>query len=300
VTNAKACVTGKPLSKGGIAGRSEATGRGTQYAIHAYLADERTPGIDGDRSLSDKSVIVQGFGNVGYHAAKFLSEEDGARIIGVIERNGALYDPAGLNVEALKQYLTANGTLEGFGQGAFTSDGTAVLCEACDILIPAAMENAITGANAQDIKAKLIVEAANGPVSAEADQILRERGAVILPDLFVNAGGVVVSYFEWVKNLTHIPFGLMERRRQHRQNALIAGAMETMTGQDFPEEQRAQFLNGGDEIDLVRSGLEDVMHNAWSRISATMTDRPKVSDYRTAAYVVALDKVATAYEAIGI
>lgn len=300
VTNAKACVTGKPLSKGGIAGRSEATGRGTQYAIHAYLADETTSGIDGERSLAGKSVIVQGFGNVGFHTAKFLSEDDGALVIGVIERDGAIFDPAGLNVAALKEYHTANGTFDGFGQGAFTKDGAAVLSKACDILIPAAMENAITEANASEIKAKLVVEAANGPVSSKADQILRGHGIVILPDLFVNAGGVVVSYFEWVKNLTHIPFGLMERRRRHRQNVLITDAMETMTGQDFPAAERAQFLNGGDEIDLVRSGLEDVMYSAWSRISGTMTEREEIKDYRTAAYVVALEHVAAAYEAIGV
>lgn len=300
IVNAKACVTGKPLSKGGIAGRTEATGRGVQYALHAYLSDHRTKGIDGKRDLSDMTAIVQGFGNVGYHAAKFLSEEDGVKIIVVIERDGAIENRDGLDVEALKIHHREHGTLRGFKGGDFKEDIGASLCEACDVLIPAAAENVITTDNAASVRAKLIAEAANGPVSADAEQVLLKQGMILLPDLFVNAGGVVVSYFEWVKNLTHIPFGLMERRRRERRNHTIADAMETMTGKTFPENQRAQFLDGGSEIDLVRSGLEDVMHNAWDRVSATLDERDDIHDYRTAAYVVAIGQVASAYEAIGI
>nr|WP_280944203.1 hypothetical protein [Mesorhizobium sp. WSM2561] len=160
--------------------------------------------------------------------------------------------------------------------------------EPCDVLIPAAMENAIHIDNAERIKAHLIVEAANGPVTFQADQVMRSRGVMILPDLYVNAGGVVVSYFEWVKNLTHIPFGLMERRRRERRNQTIATALERMTGKTFPAEMRDEFLEGGAEIDLVRSGLEDVMRSTWARIADLLEEQPELGDYRTAAYVASM------------
>ncbi|WP_192258601.1 Glu/Leu/Phe/Val family dehydrogenase [Mesorhizobium caraganae] len=301
VINVRACVTGKPLSKGGIAGRTEATGRGVQFAIQSYLRDARTPGIvGGRRDLKGASVIVQGFGNVGYHAAKFLSEEDGARITAIAERDGYVANPEGLAIEALKQHQLCTGSILGFdGATSFAGDMTG-LEQPCDILIPAAMENAIHVENAARIKAHLIAEAANGPVTFQADQMLRSRGVTVLPDLYVNAGGVVVSYFEWVKNLTHIPFGLMERRRRERRNHTIATALERMTGQPFPADIRDEFLEGGAEIDLVRSGLEDVMRSTWSRIADLLEEQPDLGDYRTAAYVASIRKVADAYEAIGI
>ncbi|KAA3448441.1 glutamate dehydrogenase [Mesorhizobium sp. SARCC-RB16n] len=300
VVNARACVTGKPLSKGSIAGRTEATGRGVQFAIQNYLRDLRTPGIGGRRVLKGASVVVQGFGNVGYHAAKFLSEQDGARITVVAERDGFVANHDGISVEALKQHQLSRGSVLGFdGAKSFAGDMTGIE-EACDIVIPAAMENAIHGANAERIKAHLIVEAANGPVTFEADRIVRARGATILPDLYVNAGGVVVSYFEWVKNLTHIPFGLMERRRREHRNQTIATALERMTGKPFPADMRDQFLEAGAEIDLVRSGLEDVMRSTWESIAGLLEAQPQLGDYRTAAYVTAIRRVAAAYEAIGI
>jgi len=300
VVNSKACVTGKPLSKGGIAGHTEATGRGVQYAIHSFLRDQNSPGVEGRRDLSKMTVSVQGFGNVGYHAAKFLSEEDGAKIIAVVERDGTVTNSAGLNIKALKQHQIKTGSILNFEGGTSLPGSSEGLTQRCDILIPAAMENAITADNAHQIKAKLIVEAANGPVTSDAEQLLLENGVLILPDLFVNAGGVVVSYFEWVKNLTHIPFGLMERRRRSRRNQVIASAMEQMTGRDFPDGERDDFFDGGQEIDLVRSGLEDVMSNAWSRLSKCLEDNESVNDYRTAAYVASIDQIASAYEAIGI
>ncbi len=300
VVNARACVTGKPLSKGGIAGRTEATGRGVQFAIHSYLRDPRTAGVKGRRDLKGASVVVQGFGNVGYHAAKFLSEEDGARVTIVAERDGYVASPEGLPIEALKQHQLRTGSILGFAHAkSFPGDMTGIE-EPCDVLIPAAMENAIHIDNAERIKAHLVVEAANGPVTFEADKVLRSRGVTILPDLYVNAGGVVVSYFEWVKNLTHIPFGLMERRRRERRNQTIAAALERMTGKPFPADIRDDFLEGGAEIDLVRSGLEDVMRNTWARIADLLEEQPELSDYRTAAYVASIRQIADAYEAIGI
>ncbi|RUW98174.1 Glu/Leu/Phe/Val dehydrogenase, partial [Mesorhizobium sp. M2A.F.Ca.ET.037.01.1.1] len=300
VINARACVTGKPVSKGGIAGRMEATGRGVQFAIHSYLNDKRTPGLKQGRGLKWITVAVQGFGNVGYHAAKSLSEDDGALITVVAERDGYVANPEGLSIEALKRHQLRTGSILGFCDAeSFEGDMTGIE-RPCDILIPAAMENAIHGGNATRIQTQLIVEAANGPVTYEADKILRSQGITVLPDLYVNAGGVVVSYFEWVKNLTHIPFGLMERRRRERRNRTIAEALERMTGNPFPADMRDEFLEGGAEIDLVRSGLEDVMRSTWSRISDLLEEQPELGDYRTAAYVESIRKIAAAYEAIGI
>lgn len=299
VVNSKACVTGKPLSKGGIAGRTEATGRGVQYAIHAFLRDPRSSGVEGNRELADLSVVVQGFGNVGYHAAKFLNEDDGARVVAVMERDGTVFNQDGLNIEELKKHQLKTGSILGFA-GATATTKAPGLELPCDILIPAATENAITLENVERIKAKLIVEAANGPISSDAEKVLLDAGVTIIPDLFANAGGVIVSYFEWVKNLTHIPFGLMERRRQERQNSLIASSLEQMTGKAFPKQHRNSFLNGGTEIDLVRSGLEDVMNSAWTRVSDCRERYPSINDYRTAAYVSSIGQIASAYEAIGI
>ncbi|RUX26303.1 Glu/Leu/Phe/Val dehydrogenase [Mesorhizobium sp. M2A.F.Ca.ET.042.01.1.1] len=300
IVNANACVTGKPLSRGGIAGRTEATGRGVQYAIHCYLRDLDRNGVAGNRDLSSMTVTVQGFGNVGYHAAKFLSEEDGAKVICIVERDGYLFDPNGLNVEVVKQHQLATGSILGFEGAESFANKAAGLEVACDILIPAAMESAISTANASRIRAKLIVEAANGPVTFDAEPALLEAGIVILPDLFVNAGGVIVSYFEWVKNLTHIPFGLMERRRRERRNSQITSAMETMTGKNFPSDMRDDFLEGGSEIDLVRSGLDDVMRGAYDQMVQTLRLFPDIRDFRTAAYHIALCRIAEAYKAIGI
>ena len=212
--NAKACVTGKPPHAGGIQGRVEATGRGVQYALREffrYPEDSAAAGLTGD--LDGKRVIVQGLGNVGYHAAKFLTEEDGAKVIAVIERDGAILDDKGINIEELRQHMNRNGgLLEGFPKGRHVTDGVAVLEMECDILIPAAMEGVINLGNAARIKAPLIIEAANGPITFGADEVLRKKGTLIIPDMYANAGGVTVSYFEWVKNLSHIRFGRMTPR----------------------------------------------------------------------------------------
>ncbi|MCK1732314.1 Glu/Leu/Phe/Val dehydrogenase [Bradyrhizobium sp. 142] len=300
IVNANACVTGKPLSRGGIEGRTEATGRGVQDAIHCFLRDPYQNGIEGGRDLSRMTVAVQGFGNVGYHAAKFLSEEDGAKVVCITEHDGHLWNDNGLDVAAVKRHQLATGSILGFEGAESHRQSGPGLEVACDILIPAAMENAITPENASRIRAKLIAEGANGPIAFAAEEILLAKGITILPDLFVNAGGVIVSYFEWVKNLTHIPFGLMERRRRERRNLHITQALETMTGQGFPEHLRDEFLEGGSEIDLVRSGLDDVMRSAYENMSRTLRTHPEIKDLRTAAYHIALGRIAEAYKAIGI
>ena len=223
--NARACVTGKPLNSGGIQGRVEATGRGVQYAIHAFFRhpeDLAKAGMTG--SLDGKRVIVQGLGNVGYHAAKFLSEDDGCKIIHVLERDGVVSDPNGINIEALKAHMVETGGVAGYA-GASDQGLTALEHEA-DILIPAAMERVINRENAPRIKAPLIVEAANGPITAGADDLLRVKGTVIIPDMYANAGGVTVSYFEWVKNLSHIRFGRMQRRQEEARHNLLICELE--------------------------------------------------------------------------
>ena len=304
--NARACVTGKPVSSGGIEGRTEATGRGVQYALQEFFRhpeDLATAGLSG--GLDAKAIIVQGLGNVGYHAAKFLSEEDGARITGVIERDGAVQNPDGLDIEALKAWIAEHGGVKGFDGGSYTADGASVLEAECDILIPAALEGVIHRNNANRVQARLIVEAANGPVTAGADAILRDRGVVIIPDMYANAGGVTVSYFEWVKNLSHIRFGRMERRREESRNQLIVNELERLSKSSNVNWQltpnfKEKYLQGASEIELVRSGLDDTMRGAYNDMAEVWRRRADVPDLRTAAYLVSIQKVALSYRNKGL
>ena len=303
--NGRACVTGKPVIGGGIQGRTEATGRGVQYALQEFFRhpeDIKSAGLTG--KLDGKSIILQGLGNVGYHAAKFLSEEDGARITGVIERDGAVSNSDGLDIEALKLWVAENGGVKDFPGASYTSDGASVLEADCDILIPAALEGVIHRENAGGIQARLIVEAANGPVTASADMILRERGIVIIPDMYANAGGVTVSYFEWVKNLSHIRFGRMERRREEARNQLIVEELERLSSSDIgwqlTPDFKMKYLKGATELELVRSGLDDTMRGAYNDMAEVWRRRSDVPDMRTAAYLVSIGKVAGAYTAKGL
>ena len=303
--DAKACVTGKPVSMGGIAGRTEATGRGIQYALREFFRDSddvARAGLSG--SLEGKRILVQGLGNVGYHAAKFLSQQDGAIITTVVERDGAVTAESGIDVDALRSWIQENGGVTGFpGAEAVTSPETALELE-CDILIPAATEGVIHAGNAAKICAPLIIEAANGPVTAEADQILREKNCVIIPDLYANAGGVTVSYFEWVKNLSHMRFGRMQRREQEARNELIIRELDALSKSlgnawALSESFRDEFKAGANEIDLVRSGLDDTMRKAFQEMRAVLQEKDGVNDFRTAAYLVAIEKIAESYRIRG-
>ena len=304
--NARACVTGKPLNAGGIAGRVEATGRGVQYALRAFFRhpeDAARAGLSG--GLEGRQVIVQGLGNVGYHAALFLSAEDGCRITGIIERDGAIYDPRGLDVQAVRAFMAEHGGVAGYPGARFDAAGAALLEAECDILIPAALEGVINLTNARAIRARLIVEAANGPITAGADDILRERGTVIIPDMYANAGGVTVSYFEWVKNLSHIRFGRMQRRQEEARHQLVVDELERLSaaigpGWSLSPGFKEKYLRGADELELVRSGLDDTMRTAYDAMRALWHDRPGIVDLRTAAYVVAIGKVAASYRAKGL
>ena len=293
-------VTGKPVATGGIRGRTEATGRGTQYVIREFFrhADDMDDiGFTGD--IAGKRIIVQGLGNVGYHAAKFLQEEDDALITCIIERDGAVLNEKGLDVEAVRQHMNEHGGVKDFPDAEYYANGTDCLEFDCDILIPAALESQITHTNAPEIKAKLIVEAANGPVTFSASSILREKGILVLPDFFVNAGGVTVSYFEWIKNLSHIRFGRMERRLDEYRADATLKAIEELTGKRVPEHLRKDMVHTSDELSMVRSGLDDTMRDAYNEIKEAKA-RHKIEDWRTAALVVSLEKIAYTHTRMGM
>ncbi|MGR3504026.1 Glu/Leu/Phe/Val family dehydrogenase [Pseudaestuariivita sp.] len=304
--NAAACVTGKPINAGGIQGRTEATGRGVQYALREFFRhseDVQKAGMEG--SLDGKKVIVQGLGNVGYHAAKFVSEEDGAKVVGIIEHDGALVDHDGLDVEAVRGWIAKHGGVQGYADAEYVEDGGKVLEEECHILIPAALEGVINQGNADNIKANLIIEAANGPVTFGADDILRKKGVVIIPDMYANAGGVTVSYFEWVKNLSHIRFGRMQRRQEEARHQLLVDELERISRDSsinwtLSPGFKDKYLKGAGELELVRSGLDDTMRQSYQAMRQVWLDRDDVEDLRTAAYIVAIGRVALSYQSKGL
>lgn len=298
--NSLACVTAKPVSQGGIRGRVEATGRGVYYALREVCSEPAgmkalglTPGIDGKR------VVVQGLGNVGYHAAKFI-HEGGGILVGLVEREGAIHQPKGLDLERVMAFRRETGSLLGFPGAtdyAHPSDG---LTLPCDILVPAALEGQITEENAGRIQAKIIAEGANGPTTAAADTILHERGVMVIPDMFINAGGVTVSYFEWLKNLSHVRFGRMEKRFEEGAYGRLLGAIEIATGRHFSEHERKAIARGANEEDLVNSGLEETMVNAYHQIREVQQRLNGTVDLRVAAFVNAIDKIAVSYRELGI
>ena len=262
-----------------------------------------TSGLSG--SLDGKSVIIQGLGNVGYYTGKILSEEHGARIVCVMERGGAIMNPKGLDIEALKTWLNEYGKVEGFPGGTFDPDSSSHLTDPCDILIPAALEGVINQDNAGDIQARVIIEAANGPITAGGDAILRDKGTLIIPDMYANAGGVTVSYFEWVKNLSHIRFGRMERRAEENRTNLLVSELERISSNPsvnwtLSEDFKQRYLRGDGELELVRSGLDDTMRAAYQDMAEVWRTDPRVPDLRTAAISSAIRKIAASYVAKGL
>ena len=287
------CVTRKPISSGGIHGRIEATGRGVVFGLREFFRhpeDVKLAHLKG-KTLEGKEIIIQGLGNVGYHTAKILEEEDGAKIVAILEWDGAVYNKKGLNVEEVYQYKIENkGGIKGFRKGKYFEKSAELLEQECDILIPAAREGVINQTNAPRIKAKLIAEAANGPVTFKAETILNEMGVVIIPDVYLNAGGVTVSYFEWIKNLSHIRFGRMQRRYEENQNNLFIKAIE-QSGKKLPEKIVSQIGQGPVEIDLVRSGLDDTMRSAFQEIRERYWREKKVKNYRTSAMSISIENI---------
>jgi len=296
--DAAGCVTGKPLTQGGIRGRLEATGQGVFFGIREcadHAEDMAELGLA--KGLQGKTVVIQGIGNVGYHAGCYL-QEGGARIIAIAEREGAIHNPDGLDVKAVRDFRTEQGSLLGFPGSTQLANTLDALELECDVLVPAALESQITGENVDRVKAKIIAEAANGPVTADSAEKLLARGVLILPDLYLNAGGVTVSYFEWIKNLSHMRFGRMDKRFQQSADQEMLGAVERLVGKDFGDDTIERISDRGGEADLVRSGLEDTMVAAYHEMRATAGRHD--TDLRTAAFVNSIDKVARAYLERGI
>ena len=298
--NAAGCVTGKPITQGGVRGRKEATGLGVYFGIREIcLMPDIMKKLGLSLGVAGKTVVVQGIGNVGYHSAKFF-RENGAKVICIAEHDGAVYHADGLNEEDLFQFKLKTGSILGYpGTTNLATNNDALELE-CDILIPAALENVINGNNAPRVKAKIIGEAANGPLTPEADEILTKKGVLVIPDMYLNAGGVTVSYFEWLKNLSHVRYGRMEKRFTENMNTHILTQIEELSGKKVEDKERDFILHGADEVDLVHSGLEETMISATREIMEIWKKNPEIPDMRTAAYVNAINKVATSYAELGI
>lgn len=297
--DALGCVTGKPVTQGGVRGRTEATGLGVYYGIRELCSiaeDMNKLGLS--TGIAGKKVIVQGLGNVGYHAAKFFYE-GGAIIVGLAEYEGGIYNENGLDPDKVVAYRKENKSILGYPGATDIVNSADTMEMPCDILIPAALENVINAGNAARIQAKIIGEAANGPLSPEADEILLAKGAVIVPDMYINAGGVTVSYFEWLKNLSHVRFGRMDKRFAENQNSQILQSVEALTGKKVTDIERRQIMHGPDEVDLIYSGLEDTMIDSYHEIR-DMKLHLGINDMRTAAFVCSINKVGVAYEELGI
>jgi glutamate dehydrogenase (NAD(P)+) len=295
-----ACVTGKPVSQNGIKGRTEATGRGVVYALNEICRNAEdmkalglTTGLDGKR------VIIQGLGNVGFNTANII-QQYGAKIIAIAESDGAVWDEKGIDPADLLKYRTEKKSVQGYPKGKVLKNSAEALELDCDILIPAALEKQITQENAPRIKAKIIAEAANGPVTPAAEKILLKKGVMIIPDIYINAGGVTVSYFEWLKNLSHVRFGRMQKRYEEQTQRNFIKLVEDLTGKSVSTKRIQQLIHGADEIDLVNSGLEDTMIEAYQDIREFMKRRKGIEDLRTAAFAVSINKIRDSYYAMGI
>ena len=296
-----ACVTGKPISQGGIHGRSAATGRGVIYALRELFRhpeELKKVGLDG--GLEGKRISVQGFGNVGYHAARILQTEDDAKIVSVGEWDCSVYNPKGIDVEALKRYHKKTGSIANFkGARTLPNSGDCLEVE-CDVLIPAALENQITLGNVKNVRCRVVAEAANGPTTPHAEAYLHEQGVIVLPDIFMNAGGVTVSYFEWTKNLSHMRYGRLEKRLDHARRASLVDAVEGLVDRDFDAVLRRKLTEDTNEEDLVNSGLEETMVSAFREILQIRRRFRTVNDMRTAAYICAIEKIAESYKQLGL
>ena len=298
--DAAGCVTGKPISLGGVRGRKEATGLGVFYGVREVcLIPEVMAKAGLTVGIENKNVVVQGLGNVGYYTAKFFREH-GAKVIAIAEYEGAIYCKDGLNEEAVFQHRKATGSILNFPGATNIEKSSDALEMECDILIPAALENVIDGNNAPRIKAKIIGEAANGPLTPEADDIFAKKGVLVIPDMYLNAGGVTVSYFEWLKNLSHVRYGRLEKRFTENANMQILKQIEDLTGKQVTTAEKLIIAHGPDEIDLVHSGLEETMITATKEIMEIWKENPSIPDMRTAAYVCAINKVGTSYAELGI
>jgi glutamate dehydrogenase (NAD(P)+) len=299
--DAAACVTGKPVNQSGIKGRTEATGRGVYYAIRQMLSyDKDCAEIGLEPGTAGKTMVVQGLGNVGSFTGSISQDEGDMIVIGVSELEGTIHNPDGIDIQKLLKYRKDKGTIIGFPGTTKLDVREDWVKIPCDILVPAALESQIHKGNARSVKAKIIAEAANGPITADAEEILLKKGVFIIPDMYANAGGVTVSYFEWLKNLSHMRFGRLEKRFQHNSLYAIVTKVEQLTGKVINEREKLILTRGAEEVDLVRSGLEDTMVTSYHNIREVLKRRKNITDLRTAAFVNALDKVANDYIRLGI
>ena len=298
--NHVACVTGKSVNHGGIKGRLEATGRGVCEALKEFFRhpDEVSKANIGNPNLNDQRIIIQGFGNVGLHSAKSLFAT-GAKIIGIAEKDGAIFNKEGINIIELEEYKQGKKTILGFPNTKTIDVSSDLLTYDCDILIPAALENVITLKNVDNIKAKIICEAANGPVSYRADKKLKSRGTIIIPDIYANAGGVTVSYFEWIRNISHIRMGRLHKRYEEDRGEVILKALEQISPNKLSQDLTNQLVHGANEEDIIASGLEDTMRVSFQEM-LEMKSAYNLDDYRMAAYAIALKKIEKSYLELGI
>jgi glutamate dehydrogenase (NAD(P)+) len=298
--DAYGCVTGKPVSLNGIRGRTAATGRGVFFGLREAMDQKGLMKKIGlSTGVEGKTVFVQGLGNVGYHSAKFFKEA-GSVLVGFSEFEGAIYNEKGIDLEALMKHRKSTGSIMDFPGSKNLKSREMGLEMPCDVLIPAALENVIHEENAPKIKAKIIGEAANGPITPGAEEILLKKGVLVLPDMYLNAGGVTVSYFEWLKNLSHVRLGRMDKRYDQYSNEGIIGAVERMTKKSMSTKEKSMITKGADEIDLVDSGLEETMVIAFHEILDTWKKNKGIKDMRTAAFVTSINKIAAAYMSMGI
>jgi len=303
--NALGCVTGKPISQNGIRGRAEATGLGVYFATREACAiEEDMTKVGLKPGLQGKRVVIQGFGNVGYHSAQFFAA-NGAKIVGIGERDGAIYDSDGLNVEDVQRYMTeqrvkkTGAVLRGYPRAKrFVESASQILEADCEILIPAALEGVVNKSNMNKIQARVISEAANGPLTYTAANYLEQQGAIIIPDMYCNAGGVTVSYFEWLKNLGHVQFGRLTKTAEENSKKDFLTTLQKLAGRELNKEEYNLLSRGSAERDFVYSGLEGSMKNAFYKIREIRA--AKNTTYRNAAFISAIGKIAGTYKDLGI
>ncbi len=299
-TDAYACVTGKPINQNGIRGRTEATGRGVIMGLNEVCRhNDDMKAIGLETGLEGKTVVIQGLGNVGFYSGTIV-QEYGAKVIGIAEREGAISNPKGLDVAKVFKHRKETGSILDYPGAKNMRKSIDALELKCDILIPAALENQINATNAARIKAKIIAEAANGPVTPYAEGILTKKGCLIIPDMYINAGGVTVSYFEWLKNLSHVRFGRMQKRFDEASYNNILDSVEKLTGKSVGAREREFVTKGAEEVDLVNSGLEQTMVDAYNEIRSIWKRNKSIPDLRTASFVAAINKIASDYMAMGV